>query len=277
MQKQKRTVLLILSASIILAALSLMAMQSQGQNKDKKAKKVAVLRKQGQALDAPTAQEANQASEMPVADFSAPEPADPAKRARRQSKGARYNKRLPAPVSDIDGEGGAVLFNHWWEGVPAIPAALSDAVVIGEVTDARSYLANDKAGVYSEFTIRIEEVLKSTGGSNPLSVGSSIVADRDGGAVRFPSGRIKKYVTSGKGMARTGGRYVLFLKLRDGVDDYGLITGYELRGATVVPIDGTGNKEGSGRLAFDRYIGADAASFLSEVRAALTQSSGGRD
>lgn len=37
----------------------------------------------------------------------------------------------------------------------SLPAIESDAVVIGEVTDAHAYLSNDRTSVYSEFELRI--------------------------------------------------------------------------------------------------------------------------
>lgn len=43
-----------------------------------------------------------------------------------------------------------------------MPAAKSDLVVIGEVTDAQAYVSEGKDWVYSEFTIRVDDVLKNT-------------------------------------------------------------------------------------------------------------------
>jgi hypothetical protein len=45
----------------------------------------------------------------------------------------------------------------------ALPTHISNAVVIGEVTDAKAYLSEDRTSVYSEFTIRVGEVLKKAG------------------------------------------------------------------------------------------------------------------
>jgi hypothetical protein len=89
--------------------------------------------------------------------------------------------------------------------------------------------------------------------------------------VRFANGKVKEYRTSAKGTPQVGGRYLFFLRaFREG-QDYSIVTAYELSGGEVTPVDGTGVKDGGGRLPFDAYIGADEATFIQEVRAALAR------
>ena len=199
---------------------------------------------------------------LPVADYAA-EPSD----AARKAKSERFKNRLPEPVSPREDEGGVDAITHWWAGLPALPTAQSDAVVVSEVTGSQAHLAPGKTGVYSEFTVRLGPVLKSDGSLLP---GNSIVAQREGGAVRFRNGRVKNYRVHGMGMPGVGRRYVLFLKSQDGGRDFDIITGYELSDGRVVPLDGTGRTSGSGLLPFDRYAGADETSFLQEVQNAVS-------
>src|SRR5688500_20247822 len=61
--------------------------------------------------------------------------------------------------------------------LPAFPTRKATAVVLGIVTDARSYLSNDKTGIYSSFSIQVEEVLKNPG---KLTVGRLLEGESEG-------------------------------------------------------------------------------------------------
>lgn len=200
-------------------------------------------------------------SQFPTAELETPEPADPEKRNRRRKKSARYdNHHL---VNRNDGYGDAVesvFFDEWDLGLPAIPAPQSEVVVAGDVTDARAYLSNDKTGIYSEFEITVGEVFKN-GASAPLGVNSTIIAERAGGAVRYPSKGKYLYRVSGQGMPRVGKRYVFFLKAAGLAQTFRIVTAYELRGDKVFPLDSAEQ--------FGPYKGTDDARFLSAVRDAV--------
>ena len=200
----------------------------------------------------------SQQSQMPVATYAASEPADPTARELRRAKNSRYDNRRPQPVSELaDGIEELPLITHWWSDISALPSAQSAAVVIGDVIDGHAYLSNDKTGVYSEFTIHVKEVLK---GSNqlPLNAGNSIVVEREGGAVRFPSGRVQKYRIAHQGMPRPGRQYVFFLKYNDLGQDFSILTAYELREGRVLPLDSVDQ--------FAGFKNANVASFLDAVR-----------
>jgi hypothetical protein len=172
---------------------------------------------------------------FPLADFSAPEPADPTERAKRRARGQKYDKSdwavNPNSVSDSSVRVDSVDLN-----LPAFPLNRSKAVIIGKVTQARGYLSNDKTGIYSAFSILIDEVIANSSAVS-LAQGDSIEAERDGGRVRFPSGRVHLYMTNELNMPAVGGRYVLFLT--NGGDDAGfqIVTGYELKEGMVYPLD----------------------------------------
>jgi hypothetical protein len=250
-RKIKLTILVLLAAALVT---SFAALSSQGKSKQKKST-VVELRSQEQV-----GQEGGEAPQVPVAEYNAPQPAD----AKRKAKNKRHRNGLPAAL-DPEGENmPAFSTAHWWSGLPALPAGKSDTVVVGEIRDAQAFLAEGQTGVYSEFTVSVGEVLKDDAAG---PVGGSVVAERTGGAVKFPNGRVREFRLNGMGFPRVGRQYVLFLARNPG-GDYSILTGYELRGGKVLPLDGRGKK-----LLFNAYHGADAAAFLSEVRAAVSQSS----
>lgn len=172
-------------------------------------------------------------SPLPIADYQAPEPSNLKELAVRRARNSRYNEsRLNIRETAANVEP-LPLNEHFWWGLSAIPVRQSDAVVIGEVTAAQAYLSTDKTGVYSEFTVQVEQVLKPLAG---VSL-SSIPVVRPGGAVRFPSGRLLRYETRHQGMPKTGSRYVLFLKCHSDGEDFSLLTGYEFKNNLVIPLD----------------------------------------
>ena len=83
----------------------------------------------------------------------------------------------------------------------------SSVIVIGDVLHSEAHLSEDKRGVYSEFTIRLVEVLKG----DSFWPGSEMVVERLGGYVRYPDGRKLLYRVGTGGMPRVGARYLFFL------------------------------------------------------------------
>jgi hypothetical protein len=200
-------------------------------------------------------------SQFPITDANAPAPTDPRRHAKWKAKSKKY-KDIGMP---IDEEGDTISFWDEWDiGLPALPVSQSGMVVVGEVVDARSYLSESKNWVYSEFTVRVEEVLKNAGGVT-LSKGSSIDVDRDGGRVRFPNGQVTLQFMHGQGMPRPGRRYALFLTFDAQDQDAHILTGYELRGGRVFPLDNS-----PGPLTTE-YKGADEKTFLNDLRAAIAK------
>ena len=141
--------------------------------------------------------------------------------------------------------------------LPALPFAKSSAVIVGQITDAKAYLSNDKTGVYSVFTVQVHEVIKNSSQLS-LSTGSSIDVERDGGRVRFPNGRTLIYVATN--MPQVGLRYVLFLTNAQSQSDFQILTGYELREGKVYPLDDLPN--------LHTYENADETTFLNQLRTA---------
>jgi hypothetical protein len=147
--------------------------------------------------------------------------------------------------------------------MPALPTAQSDAIVVGNVLAGKAYLSNDRGAVYSEFPVRVEDVLKNSS-PVPLYFGERINAERWGGAVRFPSGKVQHYRVAKRGVPQTNEKYVLFLKYNG--EDFDILTGYAINDGRVSPLDGDGN------LQFSKYEAAPFDVFLRELREAITTS-----
>lgn len=201
-------------------------------------------------------------SQFPVTEVNKAAPSDPEKRAKWRARSKKY----AGVGSRITERSNLITVNNEWDiGLPALPVAKSDLVVIGEVTDAQAYLSSEKDWVYSEFAIRVDEVLKNTLNVT-ITEGSSLIADRDGGCVRFPSGRTTLLYVSGQGMPRVGHRYALFLTHSDQEQGAHILTGYQLRGGRVFPID---NPAGGQHSIATKYKEANETFFLSDLRAAI--------
>jgi hypothetical protein len=228
-------------------------------------------------------QEQYDISNVPTTDYDKPEPSDLKKARLRQIRGGRFNlkdRNVDARRFAITEErqSGFGSFEIHAKPEPALPAAQSDAVVIGEVTDAEAFLSTDKTSIYSEFTVSVNEVLKGTS-LGTLTPGGSLTATRGGGAVRFPSGKVVREGFNGKPLPRQGRRYVLFLKLNEEGQDFSIITAYELLGGRVSPLDGlyTTGQVVPQLAAHQAFKGVSEAAFLEAVRGAIAQSQSGAD
>jgi hypothetical protein len=219
--------------------------------------------------------ERSQPIDIPIADYNAPEPNDPAKRTLRRTKSSRHNVKDPSVKPDeisklaLTEKSAPVNFGGPWshaQDEPAIPVAESDAVLIGDVTEAAAYLSTDKTTVYSEFTLAVAEVLKDSKADIPI--GETITAERSGGGVRFASGKTLVRGLLGKPLPKKSTRYVFFLKRNGDVNDFSILTAYELRGGRVFPLDGLTPKGDviTPFAAYQQYKGTDQGVFLAKVR-----------
>lgn len=192
---------------------------------------------------------------FPIADYSSPEPSDPLERSRKQARGKKYNKSQWNIYPNAES---SVARTHALDpNMPALPFAKSSAVIVGQISDAKAYLSNDKTGVYSVFTVQVAEVIKNSPQLS-LSTGSSIEVERDGGRVRFPNGRTLIYVATN--MPQVGLRYVLFLTNAQSQSDFQILTGYELREGKVYPLDDLPN--------LYTYENTDETTFLNQLHTA---------
>lgn len=195
----------------------------------------------------------------PVADFDASLPVDAAKRAKRQARNKKYDKS-EWPILANDVADSTVRLHEVNPDLPAFPVRESGVILIGQIASAAAYLSNDKTGLYSEFTVIVEDVLKNHLAEQSLA-GSSIAVTREGGRIRFPSGRMHWYGIGRQNMPRIGGRYVLFLS-GETEETLTILTGYELATSKVMPLDDLNNP--------NKYRDVDEVTFLKGLRASLT-------
>jgi hypothetical protein len=182
---------------------------------------------------------------------------------RGNPDGRKQISELPEGVEPLP------TLTHWWVGLSALPVEQSDVVVLGDIVDGAAHLSDDRTGIYSEFTVHVDEIFQDATGA--VAAGGSLTVSRAGGGVRFASGRTQKYRIGRQGMPRDGRRYVLFLK-RMPEGDLIILTGYEISGGRVTPLDGEGSKDPRSDLPFAQYRGADQAAFLTDVRKAAANS-----
>ena len=129
-----------------------------------------------------------------------------------------------------------------------IPLALSDTVVIGTVESAMAHLSASKTNIYSDFQFRIERVLEGH-----VASGETIDVVRDGGRIRFPSGKIVVQTREKQTLPVVGKQYLLFLQeqvlekdtssgwlvyrlngVKRPTQDFEIVDGYGLNGGRVV-------------------------------------------
>lgn len=214
-------------------------------------------------------QDVSNDNDAPVLEY---EQTGPAMAAPKTKKGRAL--RQDKPIDELPGAVEPLpMSSHMWVGLPALPVAQSDAVVLGEVTDRRASLTEDRTGVFSEFSVRLDTIFKDAQGLP--APGGVVQVSRPGGAVRFASGKVQRYTFSKLGYPRQGRLYVLFLK-RDEEGDFSILTGYELRDDKVRPLDG-GGADPQGELQFAVYKGASRESFLGELTKAVQAASGGHN
>lgn len=215
------------------------------------------------------AQETSGDNDAPVLDYAQAGPGTAAPKAKK-NRGLRQDRaieELPGAIEPLP------TSLHLWAGLPALPVAQSDAVVLGDVIDRRANLTDDRMSVFSEFSVRIDTVFKDAQGLP--GAGGAVWASRPGGNVRFASGKVQRYTAAKLGYPQQGKRYVLFLK-RDEQGDFSIITGYELRAAKVLPLDGSSGGDPKGELQFAVYSGASQEAFLGELKKAVQAAAGGQ-
>jgi hypothetical protein len=192
----------------------------------------------------------------PVVNAEDAQPSDPVKRAKLKRQKQRYDKDSPfSPPGPKDAE--VAFLPEWQFDFPALPVAKSDVIVIGEVLRAEAHHSENKLNVFSNFEVRVDDILKGTN----VTAGNVITVQRIGGWVKYPNGRKVLFRLSGNGMPAVGGRYAFFLNIFD--EDYSLLTGYELGAEGVRPLDNARQ--------FEQYRREKEADFLQALHGAISQ------
>lgn len=202
-------------------------------------------------------------SKYAVVDYDAPEPTNATEREERKLKNKRYDNQdwvLKNPHPDDSGVG------RYDEQTPPplIPADESNLVIVGKIVKVTAHLSNDKLSVYSEFTIRVEQILKNDV-SREVKQEEFIIADRAGGYVRYPNGQKVLYRLSERGLPKVGSEYVFFLTSDKQNPNYEILTLYGLKDARIIQLD-YGRK-------FDDFKNASKQNFIEAVRNKISESS----
>lgn len=212
-------------------------------------------------------------AELPVVDFTEFDPAA-STNPTRAAKNRRHNAGMSSDGSmarRLEEDMDPVVFGQpmtHWPAEPAFPVT-SDVIVMGMVREARAYLSEDRTYVYSEVSVSIEQIFKADP-QYGLKAGGTVTGDRVGGAVRFPSGKILRRGWWGRRIPSTGHRYLLFLKDM-GDSGFSIVTGYELTGKGVLPLDGLLGDSSSVFSNYERLRNTSEASLLDAVRKAISE------
>ena len=178
------------------------------------------------------AREEEKKKHFPTAEFDEAELTDPLKREQRKQKQKRKNGLGLVSLNPEPSMGGGLFLPQNQFDFPGLPVEQSPVIVIGDVLKSEAHLSEDKRGVYSEFTIRLVEVIKADA-SLPAS---EMIVERLGGYVRYPNGRTLLYRFGTGGMPRLEARYLFFLKPTPELD-YSILTAYEFGDKGVVALD----------------------------------------
>jgi hypothetical protein len=155
----------------------------------------------------------------------------------RFRRGERYN--IPdstLPKLGEDSEVGIVDLPATHSKKNPMPFDTNDAVVVGTVTAGQSYLSNDKRDIYSEFKMKVQEIIQASD-IVYLRANDSIDIQRKGGAIRLLSGKVLTRAVLADSMPQIGSRYLLFLKYDHSTQDYAVLNAYQLAGNEVYRLD----------------------------------------
>jgi hypothetical protein len=183
----------------------------------------------------------------------ASEESDPQKHTARQIKNRRFH--YPRGENLNEQKPGEVYARSSEAGFSApIPYLISDLVLVGRVIKAQPYLSEPNTVIYSEFTVQVEEIIKPDQ-KFPVSVNSSVIALREGGAMQMPDGRVLRYFATNTGsLPQQGQRYTLFLSRNPEVGEYSIITGYELAEGRVIPLEPSSNRQSYADLSEESFL-----------------------
>jgi hypothetical protein len=102
--------------------------------------------------------------------------------------------------------------------MPELPVKESEVVVVGSVERVQPFLTSSKSSLYTEYTIRVTDIVKSAA---KVPVQDTLLIVRRGGKARLESGRVIAWDVHGEGDPyQRGQEYLLFLGYREGEAAY---------------------------------------------------------
>ncbi len=195
-------------------------------------------------------------NEYPIADYNEPEPNDLHERKVKQKKNQRYDKKRvvlrntnPRVASVVSTDGEPIP--------PAIPFFESNLIVVGEITNKKGSLSNNKKGIYSESSLLVRDIIKQDN-NRILKPGNSLSFDRGGGIVQYPNGQRILYREDWQNWVKMNETYVVFLSNDDYQNpNYKLITGYLIKNNIVFALDSHPD--------FHRFSGMNSTEFVNII------------
>jgi hypothetical protein len=142
----------------------------------------------------------------------------------------------------------------------ALPVTQSDIILVAVVSKAEAHVSSNKKGIFSEFDLTVESVLKSS--QQDIKEGSNLTADRIGGWVKYPDGQQILFRVNGLNMPQVRSRYLFFVSARK-KPDFLILTAYELTSNGVIPLDNPAQ--------FQSLEGITETELQNRVRALLTK------
>lgn len=188
---------------------------------------------------------------------------DLARRIRYNGQGLMPGAKVVELQKDWDS---LSTINHWWRGVPALPFAVSDAVVVGTVKERHAFMSQDESGVFTAFETDIEEIFIDKSGS--LQTETRVPLIRMGGKVKFPSGKVQTYSIHNLDPPKKNAKYVFFLRRVNGLD-WSIVTGYQMVDGKISPLDGWNEPSKKNILQFGVHADRPVAEFLADVKAGI--------
>ena len=157
-----------------------------------------------------------------------PEPSNAKEREARRAKNRRYN----TGGSDLTVErpqNSEIFFEQVWPAVEFIPVTDSAVVLVGRVVKVQPYLSSDRSRIYTEITLRVDDLLKRDE-DNRVAANKTVVIDRLGGTLELKTGRIARdgIQIDNLGNLPLSKRYVVFAQAINDGNDLSLIKSYEL-------------------------------------------------
>ena len=175
-------------------------------------------------------------SKYPTVEYDAPEPTNAVEREERRIKNKRYDVNLPI-IKNPHPEDTALIGSDVEPLPSAIPFAKSRVVIIGEILNSKAFLSNEKKGIYSEYSVRIENILKEDK-KKKLKIDEIIMIDRAGGVVQYPNRQKMLYLNDWQNLPKINTRYILFLeKDNDQNPNYKILTGYQINDNKITALD----------------------------------------
>ena len=132
----------------------------------------------------------------------------------------------------------------------ALPVEESQTIVVGTIASFQPYVSNDRAFIFTDVRVCVDEFLKVDGTPTPM-----LTFERGGGVLLLPDGQ--RLVVSGVGAirgTRVGRRYLLFLGRLFSAEAYSLLQAYDITDGRARAMERTGTASSVEGLRADALV-----------------------